>query len=372
MSPEQLQQKIDSLAPWFHCIDLGGGVKTKTHSAAGEPVDHPLETWQKIGRCLPADLAGKSVLDVGCNAGFYAIEAKRRGAARVLGVDAQRHHVRQALFVRRVLGLDIDYRRMSVYDLSRKSIGQFDITLALGLIYHCKHLILALEKLYEVTKELLIIETAILPQESLAWVEEQASRGADETWHPLAYTQNLPERKEHVFNWFLPGLDALQAILTDVGFDEVNVFDLKKDRAILTVQKKKPASEGTVLSQLHAQLALAEGPKNCARSSPIRFQVQLENSGGALWKTHSESDERGTVRLGAHLLDLQGDDLIWDYGRAAIGRDLGPDEKSSVWIELTAPSTSGSYIVEFDLVLEHITWFEDLGTNTIRHQLLVN
>jgi tRNA (mo5U34)-methyltransferase len=78
----------------------------------------------------------------------------------VLGVDAQRHLINQAVFVRRVLGLDIEYRRMSVYDLSRRSVGQFEITLALGLIYHCKHLVLALEKLFAVTKELLIIETA--------------------------------------------------------------------------------------------------------------------------------------------------------------------------------------------------------------------
>ncbi|PYT03068.1 MAG: TIGR04290 family methyltransferase, partial [Acidobacteria bacterium] len=85
----------------------------------------------------PEDLAGRSVLDVGCNAGFYAVELKRRGASRVVGVDSQRNLIRQAEFVREVLSLDIEYRRASVYDLDPRASGQFDITLALGLIYHC-------------------------------------------------------------------------------------------------------------------------------------------------------------------------------------------------------------------------------------------
>ena len=95
------------------------------------------------------------MLDVGCNAGFYSLEMKRRGAARVLGIDSQRNLIRQAEFVRDVNGLEIDYRKMSVYDLDPYAIGQFDVTLALGLLYHCKHLVLALEKLFVVTRELL-------------------------------------------------------------------------------------------------------------------------------------------------------------------------------------------------------------------------
>ena len=85
--------------------------------------------------------------------------------ACVLGVDGQRQHVRQALFVRKVLGLDLEFRRFSVYDLNPQTVGRFDITLALGLVYHLKHLVFALERLYDVTNELLIVETAIIPPE---------------------------------------------------------------------------------------------------------------------------------------------------------------------------------------------------------------
>ena len=165
MTRETITSELAKLQPWFQYIDLGGGIFTKTESAIGEPLDYPRPTWETVKVCLPHDLSGKSVLDVGCNAGFYSIEMKRRGAARVLGVDSQRSLIRQAVFVRDVLGLEIEYRRLSVYDLDPIESGQFDVTLALGLIYHCKHLVLALEKLFAMTGELLIIETAIYPPE---------------------------------------------------------------------------------------------------------------------------------------------------------------------------------------------------------------
>src|SRR5436309_596182 len=94
LTKEEILSELERLQPWFHRIDLGGGVYTKTESVMGEPVDHPAGPWGTIGKCLPQDLSGKTVLDVGCNAGFYAVEAKRRGARRVLGVDGQRQHVR--------------------------------------------------------------------------------------------------------------------------------------------------------------------------------------------------------------------------------------------------------------------------------------
>src|SRR4030095_10631808 len=117
---------------------------------------------------------------------------KRRGAERVLGIDSQRELVRQANFVRRVLDLDIDYQRMSVYDLDPHNLGQFDITLALGLIYHCKHLVLALEKLFLITRKLLVLETAIYPPEKSPDSFAYPVGAGKPTLHPLAYIENPP------------------------------------------------------------------------------------------------------------------------------------------------------------------------------------
>lgn len=196
-TPEILNQ-LQNLRPWFHCIDLGDGLRTKTASAIGEPVEHPQPTWQVIQKCLPKNLAGRTVLDVGCNAGFYSIEMKRRGAARVLGGDSQRNLIRQAEFVRGVLDLDIEYHHLCVYDLDPIKMGQFDVTLALGLIYHCKHLVLALEKLFLITRELLVIETAVYPPEKAPESLSYAEGASHPTLHPMAYVENTVEAKEAI------------------------------------------------------------------------------------------------------------------------------------------------------------------------------
>jgi tRNA (mo5U34)-methyltransferase len=234
MTNDKISAELQRLQPWFHRIDLGGGVFTKTESAIGEPIEHPEPTWETVKVCLPGDLSGQTVLDVGCNAGFYSIEMKRRGATRVLGVDSQRNLIRQATFVREVLGLDIEYQRLSVYDLDPHVLGQFDVTLALGLIYHCKHLVLALEKLFAITRELLVIETAIYPPEKSPPSFVYNVGGIQPILHPLAYVENPADAKEAIYNWFLPSVDALCALLENVGFDELEVLPgVQRDRAVV-------------------------------------------------------------------------------------------------------------------------------------------
>src|SRR5881398_3339989 len=102
LSTQQIEQRVRSLGNWFHNIDQKG-VKTAPDHFLG---DYRNIKWQRFAHAVPADLAGRSVLDVGCNAGFYSIEMKKRGAEHVLGVDSQCNLIRQAEFVRNVLDLD--------------------------------------------------------------------------------------------------------------------------------------------------------------------------------------------------------------------------------------------------------------------------
>ncbi|MCM3874101.1 MAG: DUF1698 domain-containing protein [Pyrinomonadaceae bacterium] len=373
MTTDEILAGLKRLEPWFHSIDLGGGITTKTESVMGEPVDHPHEPWQVIQQCLPRDLHGKSLLDVGCNAGFYSFEAKRRGAARVLGVDGQRQHIRQALFVRKVLGLDLEFRRMNVYELDRQTIGQFDITLALGLIYHLKHLVLALENLYKVTREMLVIETAIMPPERTPASFTHPLGETQMRLHALALVENPQAAKEQVFNWFLPSIAALEALLSNTGFDSIEVVEVKNERAVLVCRKSAAQSERDVRHHYVAALALESGPTISRPGEDLRFTLQVKNAGLTRWAARGEDETgKGAVQLGAHLLRADEEELSWDYGRADLPYDLEPGKVESIIVTLRAPQEAGRYIVEFDMVAEHIAWFEDFGSGTLRHELLVS
>ena len=83
LSHDQIRRRVAALGQWFHNIDLNG-VQTAPDHFLG---DYPAVKWRRFADSIPADLTGKSVLDIGCNAGFYSIEMKRRGADRVLGID---------------------------------------------------------------------------------------------------------------------------------------------------------------------------------------------------------------------------------------------------------------------------------------------
>jgi tRNA (mo5U34)-methyltransferase len=379
LTREELAAGVARLEPWFHLIDLGQGVVTKTRSAAGEEVDHPRGEWEVIKRHLPRNLSGKTLIDVGCNAGFFSFEAKRRGAARVLGVDAQRHHVRQATFVRRALSLDAEFRRLSVYDLDPRDVGQFDVTLALGLVYHLKHLVFALENLFRVTRELLIVESAIYPTpESRDLSGRRAREGEPDparghAMHLLAYVENPPDAKEAIYNWFLPSAGSLVALLKNVGFESVEVDQYKLDRAVFVCRKTSARADSSrKLEGLRAAVALEEGPSACRVGAEIVYRFRVENVGEARWLAAGEGEAgKGAVRLGAHLLRADGEEVVWDYGRGTLNGDLEPGESATVEIVLRAPTDAGNYRIEFDMLCEHLTWFEDLGSTTVSRELTV-
>ena len=74
-SAEEILGRIEELGTeeqWFHCIELGGGITTMK-----EPIKHLQDLWGVIDKHIPSDLSGMRVLDIGCNAGFFSVAAKK-------------------------------------------------------------------------------------------------------------------------------------------------------------------------------------------------------------------------------------------------------------------------------------------------------
>jgi tRNA (mo5U34)-methyltransferase len=188
--------------PWWHRIDLGGGLITPG----------PEDTTGKLATLrLPASLAGKTVLDVGAWDGFYSFEAERRGAVRVLATDwiswngSSWGSKAGFELARRVLGSRVEDRTLDLYDLSPDTVGRFDVVLFLGVLYHLKHPLLALERIASVTRELLVVET------------HAAFRGRTPTleFYPGAELSGDPT------NWFGPNPAAVEGMLKVAGFSRI-------------------------------------------------------------------------------------------------------------------------------------------------------
>src|SRR5919201_3995948 len=155
LTAAQIQQRIHELGPWFHNLDLGG-VQTAPQHFLG---DYPMVKWQRFADALPADLRGQTVLDIGCNGGFYAIEMKRRGAERVVGIDSEPLYLAQARFAAEVSGVELELHQLSVYDVAK--LGEtFDLVLFMGVLYHLRHPLLALDLIHEhVARDLLVFQS---------------------------------------------------------------------------------------------------------------------------------------------------------------------------------------------------------------------
>jgi 2-polyprenyl-3-methyl-5-hydroxy-6-metoxy-1,4-benzoquinol methylase len=166
---EDTIKRITELRPWYQNISLADGLSTKDLDGdsdifSGEDIPAPL--WRAV-RPLLDDLADKSVLDIGCNAGYMSFEAKKLGASRVLGIDSNLgagvSFLDQAEFCRELLGLDVDFKEVSLFDF--KPEKSFDVVIFCGVLYHLENFATGIEKVKSFVNKggQVILETASEP-----------------------------------------------------------------------------------------------------------------------------------------------------------------------------------------------------------------
>ena len=165
-SVEDVRRRVDELGWWYHHFELPSGVWT----GSGEPPAYdPIERWSLIEPHLPDDLEGKSVLDVGGNSGYFSLRMKQRGAGRCVMVEPVTDFVDQAHFVFEQFGVDVEVVGEDVHVYCLTTDERFDYVLFLGLFYHLKYPVLVLDRLAEMTKELIFFNSHIegpAPQET--------------------------------------------------------------------------------------------------------------------------------------------------------------------------------------------------------------
>lgn len=217
LSTEEIRRQVDSLGPWFHNLNLQGVSTAPTHFLG----DYPAVKWRHFAGIIPENLAGKTVLDIGCNAGFYAMEMKRRGADRVLGVDSDDEYLAQARFAAEIEGLDIEFQKLSVYDVGR--LGEkFDLVIFMGVLYHLRHPLLALDLIREhVARDMLLFQSMQRGDPRMDAVEKNYDFWTTEQFDSPGYPKlHFVEHKyaDDPTNWWIPNRACVEAMLRSAGF----------------------------------------------------------------------------------------------------------------------------------------------------------
>jgi tRNA (mo5U34)-methyltransferase len=201
---DDLPERVAAL-PWYHQIELAPGVRTPG-------VNDPSLSLARLG--LPEDLSGRTVLDIGAWDGAWSFEAERRGAKRVLATDSYSWtgagwgSKESFELAREALGSSVEDRTIDVFDLSPESVGTFDLVLFLGVLYHLKDPIGALERVASVADDMAIVETEV----DLMLLRRPAA-----AFYPATELNADPT------NWWGPNPAAVAGALRAVGFSRVTV-----------------------------------------------------------------------------------------------------------------------------------------------------
>jgi tRNA (mo5U34)-methyltransferase len=250
LTAEQMQQHIRELGPWFHNLNLGGFQTAPQHFLG----DYPRVKWQRFADALPADLHGQTVLDIGCNGGFYALEMKRRGAARVVGIDCEPLYLAQARFAAAVNGIELELHQLSVYDVAK--LGEtFDIVLFMGVLYHLRHPLLALDLIHEhVARDLLVFQAMQRGSAQVAPVAPDYPFGETDIFDQPGFPRLHFLEQAYAgdpTNWWVPNRACSEALLRSAGFaiihhPEEEVFICRRrdlsDRSYAVYPARRPAS----------------------------------------------------------------------------------------------------------------------------------
>jgi tRNA (mo5U34)-methyltransferase len=209
---------VKALGPWFHNLHLPDGTQTAPDHFLGG--DFPTFKWRTVARAIPRRLTGWRVLDVGCNAGFYSFELAKRGAS-VLGIDVDERYLAQARWALDRFGLagQVTFRQMEVYEIARLR-EKFDLVWFMGVFYHLRYPLLALDLLAQRTRRLLMFQTLTMPGDSVYatcadYDIEDRTPLLETGWPKMAFLEK--SFSGDPTNWWVPNHAGVEAMLRSSG-----------------------------------------------------------------------------------------------------------------------------------------------------------
>jgi tRNA (mo5U34)-methyltransferase len=234
-SVDELSRQVKRLAPWHHDIELTtdlstgrvfseSGTLTQAENEGVSLISPRRRFFARMKRLFPDGLSGQHFLDCACNAGAYCFWARELDAARIVGFDVREHWINQAKFVqqhRTFAPVDrIEFHVKDLYDVPRLELRPFDLTYFSGIFYHLPDPITGLKIAADLTRDILILNTAMMPN-------PDNPRGMT----MARESRTLVMSGVHELAWFPNGPETLRDILLWAGFKEqkISMHNIKKD-----------------------------------------------------------------------------------------------------------------------------------------------
>lgn len=229
-----ISMEISKIHFWHQQIDLGHGFLTPG-------AQDTKSLLRQIS--LPEDLSGMRVLDLGARDGYFSFECERRGASEVIALDYVPAEQTGFEVCKKILNSNVIYVNSNVYSINKNSLGEFDLVLFLGLIYHLRHPVLAIDRIYDVLKEngALILESHVidggLVDQDNQWISLSS---IDPRLGQMQMAQFYAGGKlnNDVSNFWAPNLTCLTEIVSNSGFDITNSW-VESFRGGLSATKMK-------------------------------------------------------------------------------------------------------------------------------------
>jgi 2-polyprenyl-3-methyl-5-hydroxy-6-metoxy-1,4-benzoquinol methylase len=168
LTEAEVAGELERLRPFHHSIDLPYGLNTFDAERSRRPVEG-IRVDSFVAHAFPSlfaryggSLAGKRVLDVGCNCGGFSFEAAKAGAERVVGIDIAERYIEQADFIRQTLDANqTEFSVTTIDDVSVETVGSFDVVLCLGVLYHLENPVSSMRRLAAVCEDAMLVDTNI-------------------------------------------------------------------------------------------------------------------------------------------------------------------------------------------------------------------
>jgi tRNA (mo5U34)-methyltransferase len=270
---------------WYHSFELPDG----TFIDGFMTVEQQKRRYAQFP--IPDDLRGKRLLDIGAWDGWFSFEAARHGA-EVTAIDCV--ELASFLDIHARLESKVDYRIMDFYEIPGAGLGKFDIVFFLGVLYHIRHPLLALEIVCALTKDVAIVDSFVTDPND--WQEHAGEI-------PTMEFYELDQLGNQFNNWVGPTVPCLLAMCRAAGFARVELLGTGDHHAVVACYRKWELAPAGPAGEAPEVLTIEN-----ARSNGINFSTRKSDEYLAvLFRTAHEPVTPEMLRLD-----------VGEYGAAAL------------------------------------------------------